>query len=220
MDRIAEPQLMDDPLQAQAYADADFSEPHQMFVEQFRANFPEQEGHGYALDLGCGPADIAIRFARAYPNCCLHGIDGAPNMLRLGRRAIATAQLSERIVLFQGVLPEAVLPRTSYDIVISNSLLHHLSDPLVLWHSIKRLAKPDALIMVMDLVRPAHETDVKRLVDSYAASAPPVLQRDFHRSLLAAYEVAEVKAQLAKAEMRHLHVQVVSDRHLIVVRRG
>lgn len=220
MDRIAEPELMNDALQAQAYAESDFSEPHQMFVEQYRANFPEWEGLGYALDLGCGPADITIRFALAYPRCCLHGVDGAPNMLRFGRRAIATAHLSERITLFKGVLPEVVLPRTKYDVIISNSLLHHLSDPLVLWRSIKRRAKPDALIMVMDLMRPAHEVDVERLVTTYAASAPQLLQRDFYRSLLAAYEVPEVQAQLAQVEMRHLHVQVVSDRHFIVVGRG
>ena len=77
MERIPEPELMDDPEQARAYASADFSEPHQAFVERFTQCFP---GHAprRALDLGCGAADITIRFARAYPDCELTAVDGAP----------------------------------------------------------------------------------------------------------------------------------------------
>ena len=68
MERIPEPELMDDPAQAYAYANADFSEPHQAFVERFTQCFP---GHAprRVLDLGCGAADITIRFARAYADC-------------------------------------------------------------------------------------------------------------------------------------------------------
>ena len=88
MDRISEPELMDDVEQARAYAAADFSEPHQAFVEHFRQRFadcnPKQ-----VLDLGCGPADISIRFARAYPQCTLTGVDGAAAMLALGRDAVS-----------------------------------------------------------------------------------------------------------------------------------
>ena len=39
MERIPEPELMDDPEQARAYASADFSEPHQAFVERFTQRF-------------------------------------------------------------------------------------------------------------------------------------------------------------------------------------
>ena len=36
MDRMLEPELMDDADQARAYAEADFEEPNRMFVELFR----------------------------------------------------------------------------------------------------------------------------------------------------------------------------------------
>ena len=36
MRRIPEPELMDDAEQAKAYAEADFSEPNQRFLELFR----------------------------------------------------------------------------------------------------------------------------------------------------------------------------------------
>ena len=65
MDRILEPELMDDPEQARVYAQADFEKENQGFVDRFCEYFPDfSEGH--VLDLGCGPGDIAIRFALAF----------------------------------------------------------------------------------------------------------------------------------------------------------
>ena len=64
MKRTLEPELMDDPEQALAYARADFEKENQGFIDRFREYFPEfTEGH--ILDLGCGPGDIPVRFARA-----------------------------------------------------------------------------------------------------------------------------------------------------------
>jgi len=124
--RIPEPELMNEPEQALAYARADFEEPHNQFIELFKNRFPEEKIDGYVLDLGCGPADVTIRFARAYPKCLIHGIDGAENMLKHGRDAIASQGLESQIDLYCGCLPGAKSPRSSYDIIISNSLLHHL----------------------------------------------------------------------------------------------
>jgi len=53
MQRIPEPELMDESEQALAYANADFSEPNQRFVEAFAAEFPGFT-RGAVLDLGWG----------------------------------------------------------------------------------------------------------------------------------------------------------------------
>src|SRR3970282_1704719 len=98
MERFPEPELMDDPAQALAYATADFSEPHEAFVRHFQRLFPEFK-RGRMLDLGCGAADITIRFARAYPAARLDGVDGARAMLRHAREAVAKAQLEPRVSL-------------------------------------------------------------------------------------------------------------------------
>jgi ubiquinone/menaquinone biosynthesis C-methylase UbiE len=61
MDRILEPELMNDPQQALIYAQADFEKENQGFVDRFREYFPEfTEGH--ILDLGCGPGDIPVHY--------------------------------------------------------------------------------------------------------------------------------------------------------------
>ena len=214
MDRIPEPELMNDPAQARAYARADFSEPHNRFIEQFRSCFPHWAGQGHVLDLGCGPGDICQRFARAYPHAEIHGVDGAAAMLNIGRQDIQLAQLADRIQLIAGYLPDAALPRAHYDAVISNSLLHHLHDPQVLWQSITDHAAKGAPVFVMDLRRPDSLEATAALTERYAAGEPEVLRKDFYHSLLAAYRVEEIEAQLNTAGIDWLTVSVFGDRHI------
>lgn len=214
MDRIPEPELMNDTAQALAYARADFSEPHNHFIEQFRQYFPDWSGQGCVLDLGCGPGDICQRFARAYPHCEIHGVDGARAMLDIGRGDLRAAGLDTRVQLIEGYLPGAPLPRERYAAVISNSLLHHLRDPQALWQSILQFAAPEAPVFVMDLRRPDTQADALALVETYAAGEPAVLRRDFHHSLLAAYRVDEIDAQLRGAGIDWLSITAVGDRHV------
>ncbi len=87
MNRILEPELMDDPAQVEAYARADFAEENQGFVDRFKEYFPEFS-QGKVLDLGCGPADIPIRFAKLYPSCQVIGIDASAPMIQLGEQAV------------------------------------------------------------------------------------------------------------------------------------
>jgi len=216
MERIPEPELMDEPEQALAYANADFSEPHQFFVECFQRVFPELNVTGSVLDLGCGPGDISIRFARAYPACTIHGIDGAEAMLEQGRRLIAQHRLQSRIELYRARLPAEAAPLAHYDVIISNSLLHHLHDPDVMWNAIKQYSAPGTPLLVMDLQRPADQQQARRLVEQYAAAEPDILQRDFYHSLCAAFAPTEIVRQLQRAGMEYLTVESVSDRHLIV----
>lgn len=215
MQRTPEPELMNEPEQARAYAEADFSEPHDAFVAHFRQRFPCFVA-GKAIDLGCGPADVTIRFARAYPEVAILGLDGAQTMLDLGYKAVQEGGLGQRLTLQQCRLPDMGLPARAFDAVISNSLLHHLDDPAVLWQTVRHVAGHDAALLMMDLMRPASIADAENLTSLYAAEAPPVLQRDFYRSLLAAYRPDEVRQQLDDAGLGQLQVEAVSDRHLLV----
>jgi SAM-dependent methyltransferase len=219
MDRIPEPELMNDAEQAAAYALADFEEPHALFIEKFRASFPEEAMAGTVLDLGCGPGDITIRFVHAYPRCVVHGVDGAAAMLAHGRSRVEEEELGERTRLIEGYLPGAELPLDSYDVVISNSLLHHLRDPMVLWDTVKQYGKSGAAVFIMDLRRPASRGQAAALVDEYAAGEPDILRHDFFHSLLAAYHPDEVSAQLRAAGLDGLRVRMISDRHLLIYGR-
>jgi ubiquinone/menaquinone biosynthesis C-methylase UbiE len=207
---------MDEPAQARAYADADFTEPHTKFIELLCEKIGADAGRGCVLDLGCGPGDVTIRFARKFPDVLMHGMDGSEVMLELGREAVEHAGLASRVELFEGRFPGALLPRDRYDGVLSNSLLHHLQHPSVMWETVRRACDAGAWLFVMDLMRPRDKREAKRLVDLYAADEPEVLRRDFFNSLLAAYREDEVARQLRTARLDYLSIEAVSDRHLIV----
>jgi trans-aconitate methyltransferase len=187
MNRTLEPELMDDPEQALIYAQADFEQENQGFVDRFRDYFPDfSEGH--VFDLGCGPGDIPIRFARLFPSCRITGVDASAPMVRLAEDIARKAGLSDRMTFrcerFQDLAGVSVA-----DAAISNSLLHHVPNP------------PE---------------DAQAIVDRYASDAPDILRRDFYHSLLAAFTEDEIGAQLAQMNLTRLLIDVVDDRHWVV----
>ena len=136
MQRVTEPELMDDEAQARAYAEADFEEPNSAFVGLLGSRFGPLPERARVIDLGCGPADIAIRLACTWPGWTIDAVDGSEPMLALGRDAAQRACVADRVRLIRALVPSPRLPASSYDIVLSNSLLHHLQEPAILWKTI------------------------------------------------------------------------------------
>jgi len=214
--RTPEPELMDAPAQARAYAEADFSESNQAFVDRFVALAERNRREpGCALDLGCGPGDICIRLACALPDWQIVGLDAGPNMLELARAAVESVALTDRIDLVHDQLP-CRLPPHEFTAIVSNSLLHHLPDPMSLWTTIAEQAPAGCLIQIMDLHRPDSEARARALVETHAADAPQVLASDFYNSLLAAYTASEVAVQLERCGLGQLEISLPSDRHWLV----
>jgi len=213
MERVLEPELMDDERQSIAYARADFSSSNQFFVDGVINEFPRPLST--AVDIGCGPGDVMIRLARALPGLRITAIDASAPMIALARAAVMTEGLSDRIELVQGYVPGVALNALSFDAVLSKDLLHHVPDPSVLWKEIARLARPGAVIYVMDLVRPSTPEEARRIVDRVAAREDPILREDFYNSLCAAFTVDELREQVAAAGL-DLEVRQAGDRHAII----
>ena len=217
MDRTVEPELMNDEKQSLAYAQANFDEPNAHFINLFQETF----GHnlkGHVLDIGCGNADITIRFAKAYPDCMIDGIDGSASMLSFGRKALSNepVNIQNKILLIKGIVPNIKLHHLDYDVIISNSLLHHLHNPDVLWQFIKSYGTKGTKIFVGDLLRPSSPEKAREIVALYAKNEPEILQRDFYNSLLAAFKISEIEEQLKLAQIDNLSVTQISDRHVLI----
>ncbi len=212
MDRKLEPELMEDWKQVKAYAEADFSEPHHNFVTRICEHIGF-DFSGKALDLGCGPGDISFQFAKTFPRCQIDALDGSKPMLDYGKNTCPNA-LIKQINFIHAKLPLSK-PPAIYDLIFSNSLLHHLPDPQVLWQTIKQCAGKDGSVIVMDLLRPMDEKIALQLVEQYANKEPDILKHDFYHSLLAAFTLDEINLQLAEAELT-LNIQQVSDRHVLI----
>jgi trans-aconitate 2-methyltransferase len=203
LERTPEPELMDGLEQVRAYGAADFNDSDQAMCERLVELCGGDPGPRL-VDLGCGPGNITLRLARRWPDAAVLGLDGAPQMLAVARQRAATQpELAGRLLFEQALLP-LVDPgerEGAFSMVVSNSLLHHLHDPAVLWRAVAELAAPGAFVYIQDLRRPASAEAVEALVAAEMAGAPEVLRRDYRASLHAAFTVAEVHAQLERAAL-------------------
>ena len=220
MQRIPEPELMDDPEQALAYAQADFSATHGARVEMFRSLMPRHSLSGPVLDLGCGAGDVLFRFARAFPAAHFVGIDGSRPMLALAQSAIdAEPALHDRVRVRYGIIPECQLPQEPWRLIMSHSLLHQLHQPQVLWQTLRECADSadsGCAVFVADLRRPASEMEAQRMVQAMSKDEPEILQRDFFNSLCAAFTPGEVRAQLEEAGLTQLQVHTHDPFHMSI----
>ena len=214
MQRIPEPELMEEPRQAHSYAEADFSDATRLFIDLFANNFPRHRPRR-VVDLGCGPGQITMAFAAAHPGSQITGIDGSNTMLEIAtERLRQQSTLTRRVEWWLTRLPDSTT--RSYDTLISNSLLHHLHEPQILWRQIQNWGASGAAVLVMDLYRPSSKAEAVRIVERYAADAPEILRRDFFNSLCAAFTREEIHQQLEISGLADFQVKVVSDRHLAV----
>ncbi len=85
-----------------------------------------------------------------------------------------------------------------------------------MWNEIKRLVKRGSPVLMIDLFRPESVEAANAVVETYSANEPEVLKVDFFNSLCAAFTLEELSQQLADAELSHLTLSTISDRHIAV----
>src|SRR5678816_1881997 len=117
MERILEPELMDNERQSLAYAKANLSASNQLFVDSVIRDFSERLGT--VVDIGCGPADVVIRLARAVPGATITALDGSAPMIALGRAAARAAGVDDRLALLHTRIPGPPPAAHAFDAVLS-----------------------------------------------------------------------------------------------------
>lgn len=211
LERTPEPEYMDLPEEAQAYAAADFSDVNSAFVDRLCELAPEN-APCWAIDLGAGPGDIARRMAVRRPDWRIAAVD-------VSRPMLAYAQRTRANTVWPLCCDVKRLPFPDHfaDVLMSNSILHHMPAPLPLWREMLRIGRPGALVFFRDLARPESADAAAAIVARYAADESELLREEYYRSLLAAFTVQEVREQLDCLGIgEKLTVEMASDRHLDV----
>jgi ubiquinone/menaquinone biosynthesis C-methylase UbiE len=213
--RRLEPEVMDTPEEARAYDTMDHREVNMRFVEDlFTA--AAQLGcalEGDVLDLGSGTAQIPIVLCRRSAAARLVAVDAAEAMLAVGAENIASAGLSDRIVLECADAKQLPFADGQFPAVVSNSIVHHVPQPRDVLAEAVRVAAPGALIFFRDLMRPTDEATLDRLVERYAAGADDVQRGLFADSLRAALTVDEVRSLVWSLGFDTQSVEATTDRH-------
>lgn len=212
MQRILEPEVMDTALDATEYDAMDFDEPNEKFAAAALA-LVENIPHPEILDIGTGTARIPILMATRRASLSILGVDLAGEMMRVAAGNVAKAGLSH-LVRLQAMDAKALTAADrSYDLVMCNSTVHHLPDPVVGFREIARVVKRGGRVLVRDLARPASAEAAWEIVKRAGAGESPRQTQLFFDSLCAALTPAEVEAALAEAGLGSLRVTMVSDRH-------
>ena len=211
MKRIPEPEIMGAEEEATVYDVADFSEVNQAFANRVLEVVPQPSG--VLLDCGCGPGNILMRIHTGAPKFFLIGVDGSQAMIALAVKRIREEGLQNTIHFVQGDAKKISFPPNSLDVVISNSLVHHLFDPCPFWEEIRRVCKPGGIVLIRDLSRPLTPEASWDIVEKYSGTEPQLLKDLFFHSLKASFTVAEVGEHLAQTSLHGLEVNMCSDRH-------
>lgn len=201
---------MDTLEEAIEYDAMDFAEVNAAFAQSTIGLAPSS---GLILDAGTGTARIPILICQQRPQLQIIGIDLAKNMLDIGAKNVEQAGLQKQICLELVDSKQLPYPDRHFDMVISNSLVHHLPDPLPFFLEIKRLLKPNGAIFIRDLIRPVNEATMNNLVESIGTEYSEHQKMLFRDSLHAALTLDEVNELVYKAGLKGVNVYQSSDRH-------
>ena len=216
--RVLEEEVMDTPREAAEYDAMDHGAVNARFVADLAAAY-EAAGRDFAgpglttvLDIGTGTALIPIELCRDRPNVLVRGTDMAREMLRLAEQNVVAAHLSDQIVLEVQDAKRTSYETGSFDVVVSNSLAHHIPEPEAMFRDLRRLAGGETFLFVRDLLRPATESELDALVETHAGDETPSQRQMFRDSLHAALTVEEVDELCRKVGLG-LKAEQTSDRH-------
>ena len=214
MERILETEYMDTAEEASSYA-AMPNETNNIAVTEF---FLEAGGgQGVTLDIGTGPGDIPILIAQRAEAARIVAVDAAEHMLRVARERVANAGFAERITLQRCDAKALPFGDHSFDNVISNTILHHIPEPLFFLKEAARVRKPGGVLVIRDLYRPETEEQAHELVRLHASTATDDQQKMLFDSLHAGLTLDEARAMVAEVGMTGASVEMTSDRHYTIV---
>lgn len=215
LERVLEPEVMNDLQEAIEYHDMDFTEVNRAFVRDLLA-FASQEDRTLGrdiLDLGTGTARIPVELCLQAPSLRVMAADASSEMLELARYHIEINHMLDRIQLHRTDAKKLVFGPSFFDAVISNSLVHHLPQSEAFFAEALRVLRPGGLLFVRDLFRPASQEQVESLVAQHVGNESPRSQQLFRQSLQAALTTEELAKILAALDVDASCIQMTSDRH-------
>ena len=199
--RIPEPEVMGEAEEVAAYASA----ADHGYLDGLDKTFVDQVlgiglVSGLVLDLGTGPGGIPLKMARRNPQLRVVGLDRSLAMIRTARQQAEKQNLPDRVCFLVGDANRICFPDGNFDLVISNSLLHHLADPIGVFREMVRVTRRGGWILSRDLCRPSRVLffwHIHRHGHNYAG----LMRELYEASVRAAYTLQELVGLLRQASL-------------------
>ena len=216
LNRVLEPEVMNDRDEAVAYDAMDHELVNRLFVADLLGAGPIGID---CLDLGTGTALIPIELCQRDEDVRVMATDASTMMLDLARYKLEINNLTSRIQLHFGDAKKLVFEDCFFDTVMSNSLVHHLPTHDSFLLEAMRVLRPGGLLFVRDLCRPDNQEQQALLVATYAANESDCSRQMFSQSLHAALSIAEIRNLALLAGLSGDCVTMTSDRHWTLITR-
>jgi len=220
--RVPEAEVMDDSGEVEAYASA-AAQAHLDKIDntliEHAVRLVRGASQGHALDIGTGPGQIVIKLARRLPGWDLRGVDRSPGMIGQAQANLraAAGELGGRVRFELADGNRLPFAEKSFELVMCNSVLHHLSEPSNLLSEMARLATDNGAILLRDLRRPgrlAYPLHICWHGRNYSGE----MLRLYRDSVRAAYTVGELEELLRSSAISGARVFRHRSTHLGVER--
>ena len=210
MERTLEPEVMDGPVEAAEYAAMEYVEPNVAFVERLKS----LGARGRMLDLGTGPGHVPLRVCAAIADARVVGVDLSEHMLAAATELRDASPYAARIEFRVADAKGLDFDDASFDAVFSNTILHHIADPVPFLAEARRVLRPGGALLIRDLYRPDTPDAADALVAKHAGDATPDQKELFRASLHAALTPEELRAVADAAGLLVAEITVDTDRHV------
>ena len=227
MERIPEPELMVEKEQVISYDEADFSEGEVNLINQIhyyllRKNISLGE-NDLIVDLGCGPGNISEKLAIKWPNTEVVGIDGSKEMIlraehnkRISENQKKLKNLHYGCSDIQDINSSNFLPKKKISLLVSNSLIHHITNLKDFFNTIRSLSSNITVNFHKDLKRPSDEKSALKLKAQCSNKYNEILTNDYYASLRASYTFKELKNFTIENDLSSLDVFEEGENYLVV----
>jgi ubiquinone/menaquinone biosynthesis C-methylase UbiE len=210
--RVLEPEVMAGADEAAEYDEMDFSVTDQRFAERAAKMAGDA---AVIVDIGSGNAKIPLAMCSLLPTeTAVCAVEMSAEMLAVAARNREREKIrAGRLHLVRGDAKGLPFQAASVDMVTSNSLVHHIPDPVTLFREVARIARRGGHILIRDLVRPTSEAALDELLLTHATQWSPLQRALFADSLRAALTVDEVRKLLDECDLADVAVSQITDRH-------
>ena len=227
MERVPEPELMEEKEQVISYDEADFSEGEFNLINQIshyllrkKISLSEKD---LIVDLGCGPGNISEKLAIKWPNTEVVGIDGSKEMIlraEYNRKNSTNREKLKNLRYICSDIKEIKLNNFSLkkkiSLLVSNSLIHHISNLEDFFNTIRDLSNNITVNFHKDLKRPLDEKSALELKEQCSTKYNEILTNDYYASLRASYSFKELRNFILENDLSSLDVFEDGDEYLIV----
>lgn len=173
---------------------------------------------GKVLDAGTGPGSIPLKMARRCQSLEFIGIDRSPEMIETARRSARRQGLQDRVSFCIADASQLCFPSASFDLVMSNSVLHHLSQPVAALDEMARVTKPQGMVLIRDLRRPSRPALGAHVV-WYGRHYSGKMKALYECSVRAAYTPQELKEMIRSSALASGRIFLYHRTHLGVLWR-